>query len=219
VTVKNMTDRNHTHDAIPEDAKPGVLGNDPLDRELGAALARYAEVEPRAGLEVRVLANLRAERALRPRSSWAWPRVTALAGAALILVAVAVDLRISGRETKVVHHPPLIRLGTEVATHKENLPAMPNPVAARKRSGRSQRPLQRMVPAGPKLDVFPSPQPLSEQEKMLQYYVAGHPEQALLVARALTNALRPDQLKEMRPFPSGDRATDSIERNNDTTER
>jgi hypothetical protein len=54
---------------------------------------------------------------------------------------------------------------------------------------------------------------------MLQYYVAGHPEQALLVARALTNALRPDQLKEMRPFPSGDGATDSIERNNDTTER
>jgi hypothetical protein len=219
VTVKNMTDRNHTHDSMPEDAKPAALGNDPLDRELDAALARYTAVEPRAGLEARVLANLRAARALSSPSPWAWPRVTALAAAALILVAVAVSVWISGKETKAVHHPPLIRPGAKVATHKEDLPAMPDPVAVRKRSGHGRRPLQRIATAGPKLSVFPSPQPLSEQEKMLQYYVADYPEHALLVARALTNALRPDQLKEMPPFPSGDRATDSIERNNDTTQR
>jgi len=49
--------------------------------------------------------------------------------------------------------------------------------------------------------------------------VAKDPEHALLVARALADPLRPDQLKEMPPFPSGDVATGSMERNNDTTER
>ena len=48
-------------------------GPDALDRELNSALAKYATVEPRLGLEDRVLANLRAERehvAERSPSRW-----------------------------------------------------------------------------------------------------------------------------------------------------
>jgi hypothetical protein len=71
----------------------------------------------------------------------------------------------------------------------------------------------------PKLDQFPSPRPLSEQEKLLQSYVAEYPERAVLIARARTEALRQDQLEEMKGFPSGDRGTDSDERNYDTTDR
>jgi hypothetical protein len=71
----------------------------------------------------------------------------------------------------------------------------------------------------PKLDQFPSPQPLSEQEKILQSYVAENPEQAVLLARSRTEALRQDQLEEMNSFPAGARDTNSEERNNGTTER
>ena len=39
---------------------------DEFDRMLDAALAKYAAVEPRTGLEERVLANLRAEQARVP---------------------------------------------------------------------------------------------------------------------------------------------------------
>lgn len=73
--------------------------------------------------------------------------------------------------------------------------------------------------APPKLDRFPSPQPLSEQEKILASYVEKYPEQAVLLARARTEALRQDQLEEMKAFPSGSGATDSEEGNSDSTER
>ena len=49
---------------------------------------------------------------------------------------------------------------------------------------------------GPKLDVFPLPQPLSEQEKMLVAYVAQHSQQAALIARARTEELKEDLAME-----------------------
>jgi hypothetical protein len=73
--------------------------------------------------------------------------------------------------------------------------------------------------ANPKLDQFPSPQPLSEQEKLLENYVAKYPERAVLLARARFEALQRDQLEEMNPLPSRDRTSDLKERDNDTTER
>ena len=52
--------------------------------------------------------------------------------------------------------------------------------------------------AGPKLDVFPSPLPLSEQEKILASYVAGYPEHAALVAEARMDALRQEAEERRR---------------------
>jgi hypothetical protein len=43
------------------------------------------------------------------------------------------------------------------------------------------------------LDQFPSPQPLSEQEKILANYVAKYPEHAALIAEARMEALRRDE--------------------------
>jgi hypothetical protein len=50
--------------------------------------------------------------------------------------------------------------------------------------------------SAPKLDVFPSPEPLSEQEKMLAAYVAQHHQQAVLIARARMAELKEDLAKE-----------------------
>ena len=55
-----------------------------------------------------------------------------------------------------------------------------------------------VVASAPKLDEFPSPQPLSEQEKMLAEYVAEHHQQAALVARARMADLKEDWIKEMQ---------------------
>ena len=74
--------------------------------------------------------------------------------------------------------------------------------------------------AHPKLDQFPSPQPLSEQEKILVSYVEDYPDYAVLVARLRTEALRRDELEEMKAaFPSGGWATDSDEPNKDKMNR
>jgi hypothetical protein len=196
---------------------------DELDRVLDAALAKYAAAEPRAGLEERVLANLRAERAPVPdRAWWRWSVIAALA--AVFLVALA--LRRSGRPSDpVVANQPAGVGGTaespatQVVSKDEGNQAYPQERKTIRRTG-ARRPRSGAVMVGnPKLDQFPSPQPLSEQEKILRSYVAENPEQAVLLARAQTEELRQDQLEEMKAFPSGDPATDSEERNNGTTER
>jgi hypothetical protein len=53
-----------------------------------------------------------------------------------------------------------------------------------------------VLAAGPRLEQFPSPQPLSEQEKILENYLANYPEHALLIAEARARALRQDAAEE-----------------------
>jgi|SRR5271157_805684 len=197
--------------------------HDDLDRALDAALAKYAAVEPRAGLEERVLANLRAERARVPdRAWWRWSAAAALT--AVVVVAVTLALR-SGRPTQpvVVRHTPAAtqspREPERHATTGGAKPVRPRGSPPIHRTlARSDQPKAVVAAAMPKLDQFPSPQPLSEQEEILKSYVAKYPEQAVLIARAASEARRQDQLEEMRAL-SGDRTTDSEEPNNDTTER
>lgn len=199
-----MTDQNHTNDYGPEDAKRRVSESDALDRELDAALARYAAVEPRAGLEARVLAHLQAERELSSaHAAWGWPQVAALAAAVVIVVAMSV--LIFRKPTQAVRHLPATQRSTQVGENSGTATGKPPTlVATRKTSGHGPCHVQRVVAAVPKLEVFPSPQPLSEQEQLLANYIAQYPEHALLVARALADPLRPDQLKEIPHFPSGD---------------
>jgi hypothetical protein len=54
-----------------------------------------------------------------------------------------------------------------------------------------------VVASGPKLDQFPSPRPLSEQEKILESYVTKYPKHAALIAQARAEALRQDLAEEM----------------------
>jgi hypothetical protein len=193
-------------------------------RMLDAALAKHAAVEPRTGLEERVLANLRAEQARVPDHAWwRWSAIAAVA--AVIVVAVALSLRSDKPSHPVVaNHPPRpIQAAKErgreiisIAHRNGTRPARPS--SARKPAMRPS-PAEVAVAGAPKLGQFPSPQPLSEQEKLLQNYVAENPEQAVLLARARTEALRQDQLEEMNSFPSGDPARDPEQRNHGTTER
>jgi hypothetical protein len=71
----------------------------------------------------------------------------------------------------------------------------------------------------PKLDQFPSPQPLSEQEEILANYVGKYPEHAILIARARNEALQRDQLEEMKLSSVEDSTMYSDERNNHATDR
>jgi hypothetical protein len=197
---------------------------DEFDRLLDAALAKYAAVEPRTGLEERVLANLRAEQAHLPDHAWwRWSAIAAVA--AVIVVAMALSLRSDKPSHPVVaNHPPTPiqapkEPGTEILSivHRSGTrPARPS--TAPKPEMRPSPPEVAMARA-PKLEQFPSPQPLSGQEKLLQNYVAENPGQAVLLARARTEALRQDQLEEMNSFASGDPARDSEERNQGATER
>jgi hypothetical protein len=196
---------------------------DELDRILDAALEKYAAAVPRRGLEDRVLANLRAERVRVPEQAWwRWGAIAALA--AMVIVTATLAWRSGKPSHPVAHHPA----GTVQGPAAPATPLVSNRDGNRTGS-RERRPMHETagrhihpsvaIALNPRLDQFPSPQPLSEQEKFLQNYIAEYPEKAVLIARARSEELRRYRLEEMQAFPSGDLPMDSEERNNGTTER
>jgi len=152
--------------------------NDELDRLLDAALAKYAAVEPRPGLEERVLANLNAERPQLGRFWWRW----GLAGALAVVLIMAAAL---AWKSYVPSKPIIANHSAETAP----LPPTQAPQVAhnnaKRQTTRAVHKVAHLEPvAGPKLDVFPSPQPLSEEELALARYVQDFPSDAKLVAQA-----------------------------------
>lgn len=174
---------------------------DTLDRMIDAALQRYASTEPRAGLEDRILANLHAaELGTESRAWWIWGFVAAMA--AIIFVAGTFAWRWSKPAHPSVANLPAIEqrpVAPRLAT-REAAPAprrrVPRRVAARATE-------YELAATNPKLDVFPSPLPLSEQEKILAFYVRQYPEHAALVAAARINDLRQEE-KERREIVAGE---------------
>ena len=200
---------------------------DSLDPVLDAALAKYAAVEPRAGLEDRVLAHLRAERERVPvHAWWRW----SLAGALAVVIVAALTLAWrSGKSSGKPSHPAIANHspapatvakepGTQVASNSERTGVRSTVAPHARRNVAHREDIPATTAAAPKLDQFPSPQPLSEQEKMLQSYVAQYPDRAVLIARARSEALRQD-IEEMRNFPSSDPPADFEDPNHDTSER
>jgi hypothetical protein len=177
------------------------LNDADLDRELDTALAKFATVEPRAGLEERILANLLIERQRAAvHSWWRWPEVTALA--AVIVIAVFTAWKPEKPKQDVARqHPPTATQssehgGPQVVTNSED-----SSIRLHQRPGRRPKPNafdeSAVVASAPKLDQFPSPQPLSVQERMLTDYVAEHHQQAVLIAQARMVELKQDLAEEM----------------------
>ena len=196
--------------------------NDDLGHELNAVLAKYAAAEPRAGLEERILASLRAEQTHIPdRTWWRW----AIAGALAVVVVAGVALAwrwvapsqptIAKRPQPSTQQPQKTR--TQIA-FLDNIAIQSHARTGIRRTS-VHSPRTTNVRVSPKLDQFPSPQPLSEQERILASYVGKYPEHAILIARARSEALQRDQLEEMKLSFFEDSTTDSDERNNHTTDR
>jgi hypothetical protein len=181
-----MKDQNHEHEHVQDSQ------NDELDRALDAALAQYASAEARAGLEDRVLANLRAERPnVGEHAWWRW----GWAGPLLAIVTVAITL--AWRADRNVHLPLANHAST---TEQIRRPTNPPAAASERRAAntptrtshnggaiaglKATHRAQAVAQADPKLDVFPSPHPLSEEELALAQYVRNFPTDAKLVAQA-----------------------------------
>jgi hypothetical protein len=202
-----MTENNHRQDGQNQ----ANWNNDALDHQLDAALAKFATVEPRAGLEERILANLRIKQK-RPaeRWWWRWPAVAALA--AMIMLTLFPALR-SRKPTQniAVQYPPVPAqsnkpAGTQIANHSESGSIRPHGLSGRRLKPRAFS-AATVVVNSPKLDQFPSPQPLSEQETILTHYVRNYPEHAALIAQARTEELRRDSTEEMSEAASTDNET------------
>jgi hypothetical protein len=193
-----MTDI-HRHDNLNQQD----LENDRLDRELDAELAKFAKAEPRAGIEERVLANLRAEQARTAEHLWwRWPALAALAG--LIVVFASLAWRLQTRGHNIASHSPAAtqtpeHIGTQLVNNGgRGSMRLPEAGSGRRLRRHAISHPATFVASTPRLDQFPSPQPLSEQEKMLAAYVTEHLQQAVLIARARTAELKKDWAQEMQ---------------------
>src|SRR5208282_1110421 len=158
-------------------------------------LKQYGAAEPRAGLEDRVLTRIQTEvriegRRVTPRNwSW-WPAVIAC----VVLLSVAGAFLARNHHTDASaaksHAPAPPRQIPEKAPEKVPEKFMAKASPRERRDGRpfgklsaGSRPSGRRGPAQPpRLDQFPSPQPLSEQEILLARFVEQFPREAAMIA-------------------------------------
>jgi len=152
-----------------------------LDRWLDGALQQYGRVEPRAGLERRILANL--ESAAQNRTigrRWWWTfGLAALMACIAVTVWVGVDLPHSTKKTVATAHPANVGASTNGSQFAPpQVAAVPHHVKRHFMRPRIEAAKE------PRLEQFPSARPLTEQEQLLSRYVREFPEQAVLVAQA-----------------------------------
>jgi hypothetical protein len=168
--------------------------NDPesdLDRALNSALAMFATVEARAGLEDRVLGNLRAQESIEHRTWWAWGFATAILVVLIVAVAWHSSRRTRAPIAKEAVTPAEVK---SVKSGSVQSPVIRSASAVR----RTKLPKHQAVAENPKLDQFPSPRPLSEQEKILAMYINQDPEHAALIAEARMETLRQAEAEKVR---------------------
>ncbi len=188
--------------------EPG--NRDHFDSLIDQGLREYGIVEPRAGLEGRVLANLAAQN--RFASNRRWVPVFALAagiGSVSLIVGVVATQ----------HHPGKAIGGTPaalvVASPDSTDPARETSAREKRRTKSVRRRIEvsaetAMEKPFPRLSQFPSQRPLSAQEELLVRYVRESPGEAVLVARA--QAEREKQFTKLMESESLNAGSDQQER-------
>ena len=145
------------------------------DELLDAALRRYASIEAQPGLEGRVLAGVRGRQASnRRRTAWAW--AGGLAAAAAIVIVLVVTLPRQRRVPSV--GAAVTQLAPIVSSRVTDVDAQP--AHKQTRTWRSRLSKGRLTglhnnpalagAASTRPAQFPTPRPLSEQEKLLLAY-------------------------------------------------
>jgi hypothetical protein len=175
------------------------------DERLDELLKKYGEAEPRTGLEGRILASLAAERGRCTAPGWRWQLMVAVvafgiaAGIGLFVVRTTRKPSvIEVRETSNANAGAIKQ--SAMSSRKPEIQA--TQTYRRKPQKKESHPL-----AEPRLEQFPSPAPLNEQEELLARYVSERPREAVLVAKARAELLKQDLARFLEP-PSSEQVED-----------
>ena len=157
--------------------------NRQIDEILDSLLKQYSHVEPRPGLEQRILANL--SDATRSETNLPWWNFKWLwAGGAVAAVIIFAAVLIAGRSHVAAPTPTVVQTQHPAPPQPEvqrTLPAttanvgrfhQKTPVAAHSQNAAlalSQWPA-----------IFPTPTPLSEQERLMFAYLANTPQEVVV---------------------------------------
>lgn len=171
-----------------------------LDELLDSALSEYSAVEPRPGLEVRLLAHVR--EAAEPQARWwnvRWFWTGAVAAAIAVIVLSVLFLRPERRPQRVEIRP----------NHPQTLQPQPQPNSEVITAKTATVPRGRRVPhAQPQQElarsdrpaIFPTPSGLSEQEKLMLAYIAQTPKEEIIAQMRPPNAEEEEEFwKDRQP--------------------
>jgi len=150
--------------------------DDNLDQILDAALSTYADPGPDSGLDKRVLTHIAAARAVplsRPgrgsanRRRWLpWAIALSAAACLLLIFFIPKTAPLRSSQAKLASPPPPL-----AAMRAENLLATKSGTTHRKPQ---LQPVTRVAQPAPlpKLDVFPTPRPLTAEEQALAVFIS-----------------------------------------------
>ncbi len=198
-----------------------------IDELLEGTLARYRSAEPRPGLEERVLANLRAGSRPMPWLRWAWllaaPAAALAVGAVVFYFAgrhephaPAPPVVARAAKPGAVLPPgptatlpnwrsdltqrgvaaPLAARGRRRATDAGGAPRLAG-ARARLRSPAATQVSPVATTALARPEQFPSPTPLSEQEKLLLRYVEEAPKEVLMASQMNGEPVRDLEIRDL----------------------
>lgn len=172
-----------------------------LEELLDSMLTAYSTVEPRPGLETRILASLRAE-ASQQHGVWSRFWIWAGAGVAVTVASVVLVILLL-RPARLPYPAPTQALRSDTQRSAPTNGSVPGPLRARaatnnpttKRAAARKAPPpnpQRLVSSWPA--VFPTPVTLSEQERFLFVYLANTPREEVIAQ------IQRDDQKEVDEF-------------------
>lgn len=158
-----------------------------LDDLLDSALSQYSAVEPRPGLETRILARIR-DGAEQPRAPWwgaRWVVAGAVATVVVVLVLSVLLFRPAQEPVQMQVRPVAPSLNQEqegrnpqeAAVEPGKLPKRA-PVVRKERRADSQ-PRQTLAQRD-RPPVFPTPMGLSDQDKLMMAYLAQTPKEEII---------------------------------------
>lgn len=148
-----------------------------LDELLDSVFSQYSAVEPRPGLETRIMARIAESRSASSRNGalhWLWAGTAAAAIAAMVAVSF-----FSRPITRTQ------RISNTAQTHPQSVSPAPIARASRHRSPPRQirvtrRTVRQLSAVKVRQEVFPTPVPLSKQEILLLRYLSRTPREELL---------------------------------------
>lgn len=174
--------------------------NDLLD----SALAQQRRAEPRAGFEGRILERVRVARRMRAGSRKRWLVVPTVAAAAAVLIAA---IYLARRPHSPAVQTPQARNAVSAPEPSETLtansgttpkPAIATTVVEPRRTVHRERKTTHRVEAHHWPSQFPTPAPLTPEEKALVQYVRETPPQVL--AASLSRAQSLNQPVKIKPL-------------------
>jgi hypothetical protein len=150
-----------------------------MDAMLDSLLANYSSAEPRPGLETRILANLREATGREAPAGWwtfRWLWAGAVAAAAIIVAALLL-----GGHRRVTQPNNIVVHTQQPLPQQLSLPRTADrPAPPRLKRFVPLRPLDAGLAPSQRPQMFPTPTPLSEQERLMFTYLANTPHEVVV---------------------------------------